>query len=257
VVHVVSTFWGINWGSITDLFKTVGGDIKDFVKAMVSDAIDFALLGVHLITDTLKDAIDLAGRVFDAFKNAIYAITDGIRGLAWSLWTDAKNYADLAIRTAIAGLNFVAAPLYDLVKLASGWINEAFTMAKNWTSEFIYWPLYNLIQGVVSTVWSSFYSAVKSWVEAAFNIWMAPFHWVIDPIKQLWSWFVNIARLTVEIAWKAKDFLLFVIAHPLDWWRIMLNDLTRKAPHWVLDNIARAADAHGSLIEDWAVKALG
>lgn len=257
VVLTFGSFWSDGWDAIKGAFKSVGNDIKDFVTSMVSDAIDLVMSGINLGLKGLSDLFDDLNKFAHGLADAAYAMIDGIRSLAWNLWSDAIATAKAYTNGAIAALGYIVQPVVDIWDKIYRLLDDTFHSAINWASANIYWPLWHLIDDGLRGLWNNVIVEIGREFWALLGSIPNDLQWALDRLHEIYHFVTVDLQAAYQLILKCWHFLVFVATHPFDWWVILIQDFIDKAPRWLINHIEANTPEYIGFLDDWISKALG
>lgn len=245
------------WDDIKDAATGVASAVKNWVIDLLTSVFDFLwdwAVGIYkLIIDSFKDIWQFA-RDLDAWT---VKIVNSVIDLINRKITEATNFASWIVGELRAqmwdALSKVGGVVIDLAGFGARIIQDAY----NLVAEKIYWPLWHLIQDVYGWVNTNVIARMGSIINDAINAAIGALKALPELVSTLWHWAWDFADALLKIVDKAKDFLLFVIAHPLTWWMSYLQQIVDAAPEFIFRGIANAVERNGPAIEDLGVKIVG
>lgn len=258
VVYLLTPRFDLNpFHYIWDGATSVAGTVKDFVLSMFSAIMDWTLDWVAKIAGLLWDAVHAlqqgATDFADFTKSALGTTVD----IIYRKFNEAVRIAQQYTDAAVGVLGAVVDPLQRVMDWFWSVLDAVYNTVHDWVTRNVLWPLQAAIQAVYDWVNTHIIQTVWGMIAAGIHDVTDMVNWLWGTVHDLLAWFLNVARDAVELAWKARWFLLFVITHPFTWWIDYANRIAEQAPTWVLDHIAAAVEDKGSVLEDWAVKLVG
>lgn len=245
------------WDDIKDAATGVAAAIKNWVVDLLTSIFNFlwewarntVKWAIDGFTDIWKFARDLDEWALRVVNNLVTLIAQRLQ--------DAYNFtmANLhGLRNEVLGwLAAGAGAVVDLV----GWGAKIITDAYNLVAEKIYWPLWHLIQDVYKWVNVNVLAQIPGMISGAINAAIGGLMALPNLVSTLWHWVWDYADDLLRIVNGAKDFLLFVISHPLTWWMEYLQRIVDSAPDMILRGVANAVERNAPAMEDLAVKIIG
>lgn len=265
LVHALALFFGLTfsfripgpWDDIKDAATGVANAVKNWVVDLITAIFDFLwdwAVNIYKwiidgFTDVWKFARDLSDWSLRVINNLINLIAQRLQ--------DAKDFAMAnlyGLRNEVIG--WIAAGAGAVVDLV-GWGARIVSDAYNLVAEKIYWPLWHLIQDVYKWVNDNVLAAIPGMISGAINAAIGGLMALPNLVSTLWNWVWNYADALLKILDKAKDFLLFVITHPLTWWMEYLQRIVDAAPDVILRGVSNAVERNAPAMEDLAVKIIG
>ena len=233
------------WDPIVDAVSGVGSTVKDLVKRAVSAAVDFVSSWVNdivkwvqgwitwlsdnanrLRTDLSSAAQDVA-RLIDRAWNAIPALV-----MSWVDWLrdrihDARQWAS------------------DVSNAVQAWAEAAVNGAYHWVYDNVYAPLLDMSNGIYRWVTSTIVPTVLGWVHDLLAPITTGLHDIREVVADVRRWVDVVANDVLPVLRGAWHFLLFVAAHPLDWWLILARQWLSFDREWWARHLA---DTRGSIV---------
>lgn len=219
---------------------------------------------VGWVTDmigALATGIDDVGQLVDVALQTIGSLAD-------SVWTAITHITASLIPNLAAGLyNFVG----SVVSVAVGQLTNLVTDARNlatglWQNAIgeahaLFDNLYHVVASWVDGVRSWVVTSVVPWVQAIIRDavgWVGP---AIDTLRRdagnlvagVRGWVAPV----VDLVNAARTWLLWLAAHPFDFWRGPLDELVSVSGRAFLDAFSRSLASEGDAVEQTLVRMLG
>lgn len=245
------------WDDIKDAATGVANAVKNWVIDLLTAVFDFIwdwAVGIYkMIIDGFKDIWTFA-RDLDAWT---VKIVNAVIDLINRKIIEATNFASWIVGELRAqmwdALSRVGGVVIDLAGFGAKIIQDAY----NLVAEKIYWPLWHLIQDVYTWINANVIAGMASLINQAISNAIGGLLALPNLVSSLWHWVWNYADDLLKIVSKAKDFLLFVIAHPLTWWMTYLQRIVDAAPEVIFRGVVNAVERNMPATEDLAVKIIG
>lgn len=234
LVEVVSLVWNLTvglWGSIRDLADYVGRGLWDLFNWVTN----FGWRSYHGVLGLE----DWAGRAWHDLTHSIAEtgrmILQRAIDIAWGWINDLVGYVN-------GGLDSVR-------RLVTG--------VYSWAIDNIFNPLAAQVVGVTSTMYT-LWNDLRAFVDRT-GEWAANYarDLLFSTIKPLWDLYIALRDEWIPLLRGVKDFLVFVVEHPLNWWYILIRQVLeraqRNASEWIMASLVRNAP----MVEDVIVRWLG
>lgn len=245
------------WDDIANAVTGVASAIKNWVVDLLTSIFDFLwdwAVGIYkLIIDSFKDIWDYSRSLSDWALR----VTNNLINLIAQRLVDAQNFASWIVaelrNEMWSALSRAAGVVVDFASWGAHIVQDAY----NLVAEKIYWPLWHMIQDVYTWVNNNVLQQVASMISSAVNAAVGGLMALPGIVNSIWQWIEHEAKDAIALVWKAKDFLLFVVTHPLTWWTHYLEQIVDAGPDIIMRGVANAAERNLGAVEDWAVKWIG
>jgi phage-related protein len=196
---------------------------------------------------------DLAGSVADLAAQVAQGIGHGISSAVSSV-SDWVGRALADVRNWVGAIynqlhDWVARGLSDL----GGLIDHVWHAVLN----DVYDPLKRLVDGAWNFLTKTVVPTIRGWVDDVKGWATDALKWLLGILGTVVDWVEHVAKPAIAILGKAERFLLFVIAHPLDWWLVAIEDVVGKAPGYLIGLLTRGAEQGMGQVEELASKWIG
>lgn len=241
----------------------IGGvhDIEDKVKHLVSVAVNLAVGWIKAFIDDAKAGFDNLFEWVGAIGAAVAKLSvDVAQGIGHGISSAVSSVSDWVGRAIGDIQHWVGQAIRDVTDWVGRGLHDLGNLIDSvWAAvqRDVWAPLKGLIDGVWNWVQEHLIPMVLGWVADVRQWAKDGLKWLSDIVGGVWDWVERFAKPLLSLLGKAERFLLFVVAHPLDWWLVAIEDIVGKAPGYLIGLLTSGAEHAMGSVEELAAKWIG